>query len=129
MPHIARSATSLAAQGLVGDVLYVDVDGGDYVHAVFGVDVVAAVHHAREPGGYALAQHAAVAPFEYLAVDRLDAVIAPIAHQTQRAAPQLAIGIDALVDRHQIVGHAHVPVQDGVFAQAPATRCSRRGGA
>lgn len=61
--------------------------------------------------------HTSVAPLQLLAVDRLDTVISLVAHKSQRTPRQLPVWIDPLVERHQIVCHTHVPVQDGVLAQ------------
>ena len=107
----------LTPQSLIGYVLDVGIERGHDIHAILGVDILAAVHDAREARRYALADHTSVAPFQLLAVDRLDTVISLVAHKSQRTPRQLPVWIDPLVERHQIVCHTHVPVQDGVLAQ------------
>ncbi len=107
----------LAAQRLVGHVLQLEVERRHHVEAVLGVLLPAPRHAAVEAPRDALPQRLAVAARELLAVDRLDAVVAPVARQADRAARQFALRVDAVVALDEAVDHAHVPVQQRVAPQ------------
>lgn len=107
----------LFAQVTVRHVLHIEIERRDHVQSVDRVDVVAVHDAAVKTPGDALARGPTVAAGQLFAIDGLDAVVASVAGQSDRAAPQFALRIDAFVAFTQVVNHAHVPVQERVFAQ------------
>ena len=107
----------LFAQVTVRHVLHIEIERRDHVQSIDRVDVVAVHDAAVKTPGDALARGPTVAAGQLFAIDGLDAVVASVAGQSDRAAPQFALRIDAFVAFTQVVNHAHVPVQERVFAQ------------
>ena len=107
----------LAAQRAVGDILHLQVERRHHVQPVLGFGVVASDHAAVETAGDALTARLAVASLEHVAQNVLHAVVALVADLPDRAARQFALRIDPFVAFAQAVGHAHIPVENGIAAQ------------
>ena len=73
------------------------------------------MHYGRESRGDTLTQIVAIFTLQNIAIVGLDAVVTPIAHQAQRTASQLVVGIDALIGSLQMIGHTEIPIQDREF--------------
>ena len=117
----------LLAQGGVGGVLDIHVDGCHHVQTVAGNDIRVAMYGGREAWRDALAQHTAILSAQIVGIYILQAILSAgallilladvLRDAAQRTAAKLAIGINALVEDMLLECYAHIAVQDGVLAQ------------